>query len=71
MAFTQIESDVWVVEMVRYMLTVLVEGGFLKRLSMNVKSVGSGGQEKVMSQVSRFLETFRVNFITFICKVVG
>ena len=54
MAFTQIESDVWVVQMVGYMLTVLVEGGFLTRLSMNVKFVDSGGQEKVISQVSSF-----------------
>ena len=44
-----------IVQIVWYMLTIFVGGGFLKILSLNVKFVDSGGQEKVaLSQVSRF-----------------
>ena len=59
--FNQIISEVWIVQMVQYMLTILVGGGFLKRLSMNVKFVQSGGQEKVT--FSKF-RVFCINFVT-------
>ena len=38
-------NEVSIIQIVWYMLTILVGGGFLKRLLMNAKIVDSGGQE--------------------------
>ena len=48
-------SEVSIIQIVWYMLTILVGGGFLKRLLMNAKFVDSGGQGMLaFSQLSSF-----------------
>ena len=52
-------SELLNIQIVWYMLTIFVGGGFLKRLSINAKFVDSGGQEKVtFSQVATFSVSF-------------
>ena len=57
--FLWIVISLWIVRLVWYILTILVGGGFLKRLSMNAILLDSGGQEKVtFYQVSSFSVSF-------------
>ena len=63
--FIQIISEVWIFQMVWFLLTFLVGGWFLNKLSMDAKIVNSGRQEEV-AFLSSF-EFFWVDFVTFNC----